>query len=69
MENNNEVKTTSRDKQGGKKYTIDWSSKAAKNVRKNQSAYMKMHGKSITLGEIACRLVETGSIMNHQVEV
>ena len=63
MDNSNEVKVTLEQKQvAKKKYTISWSEKAHKNIKRQQKAYMKKYGESISIGDLSAKILETATL-------
>lgn len=46
-----------------KRYTISWTERADLNVKKQRKAYMKKHGESISMQDLACKLLETARVI------
>lgn len=63
MDGGNEVKVILEEMQTAKKrYTISWTEKADRNLKRQQKAYMKKHGQHISIGDLSAKLLETASL-------
>ena len=63
MNGGNEVKVILEEMQTAKKrYTISWTEKADRNLKRQQKAYMKKHGQHISIGDLSAKLLETASL-------